>query len=96
MYIMILSFFCDVSVVCITPWWPNMNSPKVIMYDKNSGPQWQQTWPWSKYKVKVTAWNQLKGFVAKIMYAKYQCSFINTSEDINQVKVFATDWGKDR
>ena len=26
-----------------------------------------------------------------IMHAKYQCSVINTSEDMSQVKVFATD-----
>ena len=26
-----------------------------------------------------------------IMHAKYQCSVINTSEDMNQVKVFVTE-----
>ena len=26
-----------------------------------------------------------------IMHAKYQCSIINTSEDMSQVKVFVTD-----
>ena len=40
-------------------------------------------------KVKVTAWCQLKGLVTRIMHAKYQCSIINTSEDMSQVKVFS-------
>ena len=31
-----------------------------------------------------------------IMYAKYQCSIINTSEDMSQVKVFVTDRQTDR
>ena len=30
-----------------------------------------------------------------IMHAKYQCSIINTSEDMSQVKVFVTDRGTD-
>ena len=42
-------------------------------------------------KVKVMAWCQLKGLVTRIMHAKYQCSIINTSEDMSQVKVFVTD-----
>ena len=45
----------------------------------------------SKVKVKVTAWCQLKWLVTRIMHAKYQCSIINTSEDMSQVKVFVTD-----
>ena len=32
-----------------------------------------------------------KGFVTRIMHAKYQCFIINTSEDMGQVKVFVTD-----
>ena len=51
----------------------------------------QQLWPWSRLKVKVMAWCQLKGLVTRIMHAKYQCSIINTSEDMSQVKVFVTD-----
>ena len=31
-----------------------------------------------------------------IMHAKYQCSIINTSEDMSQVKVFVTDGQTDR
>ena len=31
-----------------------------------------------------------------IMQAKYQCSIINTSEDMSQVKVFVTDGQTDR
>ena len=31
-----------------------------------------------------------------IMHAKYQCSIINTSEDMSQVKVFVTDRQRDR
>ena len=46
-------------------------------------------------KVKVTAWCQLKGLVNRIMHAKYQCSIINTSEDMRQVKVFVTDRQRD-
>ena len=34
----------------------------------------------------VTAWCILKGFVTRIMHAKYQCSIINTPEDMSQVK----------
>ena len=30
-----------------------------------------------------------------IMHAKFQCSIINTSEDMGQVKVFVTDGRKD-
>ena len=37
-------------------------------------------------KVKVTTWSQLKGPVTRIMHAKYQCSIINTSDDMSQVK----------
>ena len=40
---------------------------------------------------KVTAWCQWKGLVTRIMHAKFQCSIINTSEDISKVKVFVTD-----
>ena len=56
-------------------------------------PARQQLWPWSrpKVKVKVTAWCQWKGLVIRIMHAKYQCSIINTSEDMSKVKVFVTD-----
>ena len=32
----------------------------------------------------------------KIMHAKYQCSIINTSEDMSKVKVYVTDRGTDR
>ena len=46
-------------------------------------------------KVKVTALCQLTGVVTRIMNAKYQCSGINTSEDMTQVKVFVTDRGTD-
>ena len=31
---------------------------------------------------------QIKGLVTTIIYAKYQCSIFNTSEDMSQVKVF--------
>ena len=58
----------------------------------------QQLWPWSRSKVKdeVTAWCQLKGLVTRIMHAKYQCSIINTSEDMGQVKfLWRTDRGTD-
>ena len=34
--------------------------------------------------------------VTRIIHAKYQCSSINTSEDMSQVKVFVTDRGTDR
>ena len=56
----------------------------------------QQLWPWSRSKVKVTAWCQLKGIVTRIRHAKYQCSIINTSEDMSKVKVFVTDGQTDR
>ena len=46
---------------------------------------------WSKVKVKVTAWCQLQGLVTRIIHAKHQCSIINTSDDMNKVKVFVTD-----
>ena len=41
-------------------------------------------------------WCQLKGLVTRIMNAKYQCSIFNTSEDMSQVKVFATDRQRNR
>ena len=58
-------------------------------------PARQQLWTWRRSKVKVTAWRHLKGFVTRIMHAKYQCSIFNTSEDISQVKVFVTDRRRD-
>ena len=59
-------------------------------------PALQQLWPWSRSKVKVIAWCRLKGLVTRIMHAKYQCSIINTSEDMSQVKVFVMDRQTDR
>ena len=59
-------------------------------------PALQQLWPWSRSKVKVIAWCKLKGLVTRIMHAKYQCSIINTLEDMSQVKVFMTDRQTDR
>ena len=59
-------------------------------------PARQQIWPWSRSKVKVTTWYQKKGLVTRIMHAKYQCSIINTSEDMSQVKVFVTEGLTDR
>ena len=38
---------------------------------------------------------KLKGLVTRIMHAIYQCSIINTSEDISQVKVFVTEGQRD-
>ena len=58
-------------------------------------PARQQICPCSRSKVKVTTCCQLKGPVTRIMHAKYQCSIINTSEDMSQVKVFVTDRGTD-
>ena len=42
------------------------------------------------------AWCQVKGLAAGTMHVKYQCSIINTSEDMIQVKVFVTDGRTDR
>ena len=39
---------------------------------------------------------KLKGIVTRIMHAKYQCSIINTSEDVSRVKVFVTNGRTDR
>ena len=70
---------------------------KLLQKTSKFGELWsparQQIWPWSRSKVKVTTWCQLKGPVTRIMHAKYQCSIINTSEDMSQVKVFVTDRG---
>ena len=33
-------------------------------------------------------WCQFKELLTRIMHAKYQCSIINTSENMSQVKVF--------
>ena len=33
----------------------------------------------------------IEGLVTRIMHAKYQCSIINTSEDMRKVNVFVTD-----
>ena len=49
-----------------------------------------------KSKVKVRARCQLKGLITRILHAKFQCSIINTSEDMSQVKVFVTDGHSDR
>ena len=46
-------------------------------------------------KIKVMACCQLKGPITMIMHAKYQCSIINTSEDMSQVKVFVADRQRD-
>ena len=57
-------------------------------------PARQQLWPWRRSK--VMACHHLKGLVTRIMHAKCQCSIINTSEDVSQVKVFVTDRRTDR
>ena len=59
-------------------------------------PTRQKLWPWIRSKVKVTAWCQLKGLVTRIMHAQYQCSIINTSEDMSKVTVFVTEGQTDR
>ena len=40
-----------------------------------------------KVKAKATTWFQLEGLVLMIIHAKHQCYIVNTSEDMNQVKV---------
>ena len=55
-------------------------------------PARQQIWPWSRSKVKVTVGYPWKGLATRIMHAKYQCSIINTSEDMSQVKVLQNIW----
>ena len=45
-----------------------------------------QVLPWNRSKVK--SWCQFKGLVIRNMHAKYQCSSINTSDDISQVVVY--------
>ena len=44
-------------------------------------PTQQIIWPWSRAKVMVMTWCQLKGLVTRTMHAKHQCSIIHTSED---------------
>ena len=58
-------------------------------------PARQQLWPWSRSKVKVTAWCQLKGLVTRIMHAKYQCSIINTLEDYESHQTTGHFWWND-
>ena len=73
-----------------------MFKEKKSNFEELWSPARQQLWPWSRSKVKVTAWCQLQGLVTRIMHAKYQCSIINTSEDMSKVKVFVTDGQTDR
>ena len=50
----------------------------------------QQIWPWKGHRSRSR--HGANGMVChKIMHAKYQCSIINTSEDMSQLKVFLTD-----
>ena len=41
--------------------------------------------------VKVTARCKLKELIKRIMHANFQCSIINTCEDMSQVTVFVVD-----
>ena len=79
-------------------WWPVTTGLSVLRkFGELWSPARQQIWPWSRSKVKakITTWCQWKGPVTTIMYAKYQCSIINTYEDMSQVKVFVTNRGTD-
>ena len=43
-----------------------------------------------KVEVKII-WYQYKGAATRILYVKYECSSINTSEDIAQADIFVTE-----